>query len=202
MTLKKGKPGWRDVKGALVDFDRAGLLALVQDMYAASKDNQVFLHARFGLGEDALEPYRVVIERWLCPDVYKNQDYSVAKAKKPIADYKKAIGLPTGLACLDGLASQDTAACPASTEILVVDAGSHDGTGRRQRRHRQAARGHCPGSGGAAAGGLNSVRRAPRRPGRHGAGLRGPLARALRGGACSVDAANASGVRPPGRGHQ
>ena len=98
MTIKKGKPGWRDVKGALVDFDRAGLLALVQDMYAASKDNQVFLHARFGLGEDALEPYRVVIERWLCPDVYKNQDYSVAKARKPIADYKKAIGLPAGLA--------------------------------------------------------------------------------------------------------
>ena len=96
MTLKKGKPGWRDVKGALVDFDRAGLLALVQDMYAASKDNQVFLHARFGLGEDALEPYRVVIERWLCPDVYKNQDYSVAKARKPIADYKKAIGLAAG----------------------------------------------------------------------------------------------------------
>ena len=98
MTTKKGKPGWRDVKGALVDFDRAGLLALVQDMYAASKDNQVFLHARLGLGADALEPYRVVIERWLCPDVYKNQDYSVAKAKKPIADYKKAIGLPAGLA--------------------------------------------------------------------------------------------------------
>ena len=98
MTIKKGKPGWRDVKGALVDFERAGLLALVQDMYAASKDNQVFLHARFGLGEDALEPYRVVIERWLCPDVYKNQDYSVAKARKPIADYKKAIGLPAGLA--------------------------------------------------------------------------------------------------------
>jgi hypothetical protein len=71
---------------------------LVQDLYAASKDNQVFLHARFGLGADALEPYRVVIERWLCPDVYKNQDYSVAKAKKPIADYKKAIGLPAGLA--------------------------------------------------------------------------------------------------------
>ena len=45
----------------------------------------------FGLGGDALEPYRVVIERWLCPDVYKNQDYSVAKARKPIADYKKAL---------------------------------------------------------------------------------------------------------------
>ncbi len=62
MEAKKGKPSWRDVKGALVDFDRAGLLALVQDMYAASKDNQVFLHARFGLGEDVLKPYKAAID--------------------------------------------------------------------------------------------------------------------------------------------
>ncbi|MBV5276675.1 hypothetical protein JZU56_02250 [bacterium] len=30
--------------------------------------------------------------------MFKNQDTSVAKAKKPIADYKKAIGLAEGLA--------------------------------------------------------------------------------------------------------
>ena len=30
--------------------------------------------------------------------MFKNQDTSVAKAKKPIADYKKAIGQPDGLA--------------------------------------------------------------------------------------------------------
>jgi hypothetical protein len=99
MTGRKMKStaSWSDVKAKLADFDRAGLLALVQDMYAASKDNQIFLHARFGLGEDVLKPYKVTIDRWLCPDVYKNQDYAVAKAKKPIADYKKAIGQPAGL---------------------------------------------------------------------------------------------------------
>ena len=45
-----------------------------------------------------LMPYKIIIERWLRPDVYKNQEYSVSKAKKPITDYKKASGLPEGAA--------------------------------------------------------------------------------------------------------
>ena len=39
-------PTWSDVRAALLDFDRAGLRLLVQDLYSASKDNQAFLHAR------------------------------------------------------------------------------------------------------------------------------------------------------------
>jgi hypothetical protein len=44
----KDKPAatWSNVKAQLVDFDRAGLLGLVQDLYASSKDNRNFLHAR------------------------------------------------------------------------------------------------------------------------------------------------------------
>lgn len=95
MSKPKTTPTWSDVKAKLTDFDRAGLIGLVQDLYAASKDNQAFLHARFALGGDVLKPYKTVIERWLWPDVFKNQDTSVAKAKKAIADYKKAIGLAT-----------------------------------------------------------------------------------------------------------
>ena len=98
MTKKKITPSWSDVKTKLVDFDRAGLIGLVQDLYAASKDNQTFLHARLGIGDDPLKPYKVTISRWICPDVMRNQDISVAKAKKAIADYKKAIGRPEGLA--------------------------------------------------------------------------------------------------------
>jgi len=98
MTTKKDAPTWSDVKVKLADFDRAGLMGLLQNLYAASKDNKVFLHARFGLGGDVLKPYKVTIDRWLWPDVFKNQDTSVAKAKKAIADYKKAIGQPEGLA--------------------------------------------------------------------------------------------------------
>lgn len=98
MATRKNAPGWSDVKTKLGDFDRAGLIGLVQDLYAASKENQAFLHARFALGDDALKPYKATIDRWLWPDVFKNQDTAVAKAKKAISDYKKAIGRPEGLA--------------------------------------------------------------------------------------------------------
>jgi hypothetical protein len=98
MATKKRSPSWSDVKARLADFDRAGLIGLMQDLYAASKDNQAFLHARFGLGDDVLKPYKATIDRWLWPDVFKNQDTSVAKAKKAISDYRKAVGQPESLA--------------------------------------------------------------------------------------------------------
>jgi hypothetical protein len=91
-------PTWIEVKAGLMRFDRTGLLGLVHDLYAAHKDNQTFLHARLGLGEDVLEPYKQTIDRWLWPDVFRKQDTSVAKAKQAISDYKKAVGEPAGLA--------------------------------------------------------------------------------------------------------
>lgn len=91
-------PTWSDVKRKLAEFDRAGLFGIIQDLYAASKNNQVFLHARFGLGGDVLAPYKAIIDRWLWPDPIKNQDTSVAAAKKAITDYRKAAGQPKGLA--------------------------------------------------------------------------------------------------------
>jgi len=98
MAMKKTTPSWSDVKIKLADFDRAGLISLVQDLYAASKDNQTFLHARFGLGGDVLKPYKAIIDRWLWPDVFKNQDTSVSTAKKAVSDYKKSVGQSDGLA--------------------------------------------------------------------------------------------------------
>jgi hypothetical protein len=95
---KSTSPTWADVKAFLLTFDRAGLQGLVQDLYAASKDNQAFLHARFGLGLDQLGPYKATISRWINPDLMKNQTISVSKAKKAIADYNKAIGRAEGLA--------------------------------------------------------------------------------------------------------
>ena len=97
MTIKKNTPTWTDVKAKLLTLDQIAMVKLVQDLYAANKDNQVFLHSRFGLGEDPLKPYQVTISRWLAPDIYRNQTYSVAKAKKAISDYRKAVGHPEGL---------------------------------------------------------------------------------------------------------
>ena len=100
MAKRKPKlqPTWTDVKGKLADFDRAALLGLIQSLYAAHKENQTFLHARFGLAEDVLEPYKKTIDRWLWPDVFRRQDTSVSQAKRAISDYKKAVGDPEGLA--------------------------------------------------------------------------------------------------------
>ena len=94
----RSQPTWTDVKAKLAGFDRINLIGLIQDLYAADKDNQTFLHTRFGLGEDVLKPYKETIDRWLWPDVLRNQDISVAKAKQAISSYRKAVGEPAGLA--------------------------------------------------------------------------------------------------------
>src|SRR5713101_6015717 len=92
------QPTWANVKAGLASFDRLGLRGLIQDLYAAHKDNQTFLHARLGLGEDVLKPYKETLDRWLWPDVLRNQNTSVAKAKQAISNYRKAVGEPVGLA--------------------------------------------------------------------------------------------------------
>ena len=83
----KSHPTWTDVKAQLADFDRAALLDLIRSLYSAHKDNQVFLHSRFALGGDVLEPYKKIIDRWLWPDVLRKQDTSVSQAKRAISDY-------------------------------------------------------------------------------------------------------------------
>src|ERR1039458_4676479 len=96
--MPESQSTWTDVKAKLASVDRTGLLALVRDLYASHEDNRTFLHARFGSGEDVLEVYKQAIDRWIWPDVLRNQDASVAKAKHALASYKKAVGDPAGLA--------------------------------------------------------------------------------------------------------
>jgi len=84
--MRKAKPAWSNVKSNLVEMDRHTLFGLIRDLYAASKENQAFLHARFGLGGDVLKPYKKTMSRWVCPDVMRNQNYSVSRARKAISD--------------------------------------------------------------------------------------------------------------------
>jgi hypothetical protein len=94
----KSQPTWTDVKAQLAAFDQTALLDLLHHLYAAHEDNRAFLHARFGLGEDVLEPYKKTIDRWLWPDPFRNQDTSVSKAKQAISHYKRAVGDAAGVA--------------------------------------------------------------------------------------------------------
>jgi hypothetical protein len=99
MAKRESKsPTWADVKRQVADFDKAGLLSLVHGLYAANKDNQTFLHARLGLGEDVLKPYKEKIARWISPDIFCKETESISKAKQAISDYRKAVGDPAGLA--------------------------------------------------------------------------------------------------------
>lgn len=59
----RNAPRWSDVKDKLTDVDCPGLISLVQDLYTASKENQAFLHSRFGLGDAVLKPYMTTIDR-------------------------------------------------------------------------------------------------------------------------------------------
>jgi hypothetical protein len=85
-------------KSKLASLNRTGLLSLIQDLYAAHRDNQTFLHARFELGENVLKLYKQTIDRWLWLDVLQRQVTSVAKARQAISNYKKAVGDSVGMA--------------------------------------------------------------------------------------------------------
>ena len=128
MATRKA-PSWSDVKDKLADFERPGFIGLVHDLYATSKENQAFLHSRLGLGDDVLKPYKATIDRWLWPDVFKNQDTSVAKAKKAIADYKKAAGQPASLAELMVFFCERAAGF--SNDVGLQDKGYFDALVRR-----------------------------------------------------------------------
>ena len=99
-------------------------MSLVGELYRLSKDNQAFLHARLQMGDDPLTPYKDTIARWVYPDLFKNQDVSVAKAKKAISDYRKAVGDKTGLLELMTLYCEEAAAF--ATDIALDDEGFYD----------------------------------------------------------------------------
>ncbi|MDE3149728.1 MAG: hypothetical protein KGL37_09695 [Acidobacteriota bacterium] len=122
--LPRSQPTWTDVKAKLATVDRAGLIGLIQDLYAAHNDNRTFLHTRFGLGGDLLKPYKEKLERWLWPDVLRNQDISVAKAKQAISSYRKAVGEPAGLAEL--MVSFCESAVGFSNDVGYQDEGYFD----------------------------------------------------------------------------
>jgi hypothetical protein len=93
----KAQPTWTDVKAKLTSFDRIGLLGLVQDLYAAHKDNQTFLHARLRLGEDVLEPYKQTLDRWLWPDVLGGRTHLSPKLNKPFPATRRRLAIPLDL---------------------------------------------------------------------------------------------------------
>lgn len=97
MAVKPKSQGWGDIKNQIGDLDKAQLLGLLKDLHAASKEAQLFLHARYSVGGDVLAPYKATISQWINPRS-SSKPLSVAKAKAAITAYKKASGSLIGLA--------------------------------------------------------------------------------------------------------
>ncbi|GBE00930.1 hypothetical protein BMS3Abin08_00354 [bacterium BMS3Abin08] len=74
----------------LVDKEKSELLKLIADLYSHSAENKSFIHSRYSVGGQTLEPYRSIISESLYPDVYKKQPIRLSIGKKAISDYFKA----------------------------------------------------------------------------------------------------------------
>src|SRR5437016_725969 len=92
----KLQPTWTDVKAKLEGFDRVGLLRLIQDLYAAHKDNQAFLHARFGLGENVLDHTRKRLIAGFGPTCSKNKTHLSPRPSKPSPITGRPLANPRG----------------------------------------------------------------------------------------------------------
>ena len=94
------KQTWSAVKSAVIKLSHDELLSLVAELYRLSKQNQAFLHARFVDAEAAIDECKVVVADCLYPDVQRNRPLQVAKAKKVVADFCKAVANPIAQADL------------------------------------------------------------------------------------------------------
>jgi len=95
MKKDKNLVSWKDVKQILSGKNSDELLTLINDLYALSKENKNFIHARYSITGDPLKPYKILIEQSIYPDFNKPLKLSVGR--KAISDYKKAIGDPIGI---------------------------------------------------------------------------------------------------------
>ena len=84
------KPTWKIVKAILIEKEKSELLKLIADLYSSNAENKSFIHSRYSVGGQTLEPYRSIISESLYPDVYKNKPIRLSKGKKAISDYFKA----------------------------------------------------------------------------------------------------------------
>ncbi len=90
----KSQPKWTDVKAKLASFDRTGLLGLVQDLYTAHPDNRTFLHTRFGLGEDILEPYKQASTGGFGRTLFGSKTPQSPKPSKPFPVTRRQLANP------------------------------------------------------------------------------------------------------------
>ncbi len=88
---KKKSPSWIDIKRIINSFEKKQLVELTGDLYRLSTINKDFLHARFSLGEDPLEPYKRIIQNGIHPYLEGNETLDIQSATEAISHFSKAI---------------------------------------------------------------------------------------------------------------
>ena len=88
--MKKQKPTWKDIKAILSKKTESEILKLVGDLYSLSEENKTFIHSRYAIGVNPLEPYKNIISEALYPDVMYNEPIQLSVGRKAISDYFKA----------------------------------------------------------------------------------------------------------------
>jgi hypothetical protein len=88
----KNQAGWAAVRRQLDPFDRAGLLALVHDLYDANASNRRFLEARLLSSSTSLEKYRRLVADAVYPDPFSRRQVSVRDATATITEYRRSTG--------------------------------------------------------------------------------------------------------------
>ena len=74
-------------------------MGLIQDLYAAHQGESDVSAFALWRRQRCLAALQETLDRWLWPDVLRNQDTSVARAKQATSlCYRKAVGDPAGLA--------------------------------------------------------------------------------------------------------
>ena len=89
------KQTWSAVKTVVGKLSQDELLGLVADLYRLSKPNQAFLHARYADAEAAMVDCKKIISDCLYPDMQRDRPLQVAKARKAVSDFCKAVAEPT-----------------------------------------------------------------------------------------------------------
>lgn len=94
-VVKPDKPvKWTEVKKVLANKEPKELLALIKDLYSLNQQNKTFIQTKYSL-VDPIEPYKEIIEESLSLDYKKPID--LARGKKAISQYRKAVGDPKGI---------------------------------------------------------------------------------------------------------
>ena len=88
------KQTWSAVTSAASKLSQQELLGLVGELYRLSSQNKAFLHVRFADRGIAMEEFKAIVSECLDPDVQRDRPLQVAKAKKAVSDFCKAVADP------------------------------------------------------------------------------------------------------------